>query len=72
MLGSLDERVLRNAKEENPPLANAVWKRQLSRKRRVKKTAQMRAGEETPITESIIQVDVARIMLKWALPVKIH
>lgn len=38
----------------------------------VKKTAQMRAVAETPITEQIMQVDMARIELKWALPVTTH
>lgn len=72
-LGSLDERDLRNAKEEYSSLANAVWKIQRSRKRlEWKKTALMRAIAETPITEQIMQVDTARIKLKWALPVTVH
>lgn len=32
----------------------------------------MRAIAETPITEQIMQVDMARIKLKWALPITIH
>lgn len=38
----------------------------------VKKTAQMRVMAETPIREQIMQVDMARIQLKWALPVTVH
>lgn len=38
----------------------------------VEKTAQMRAAAETPITEQIMQVDTARVKLKWALPVTTH
>ena len=68
-MGSLDERTLRNAKEEYSPLVEKTVQQE---KAGVKKAAQMRAIAETSITEQIIQVDTARIKLKWALPVTIH